>query len=121
MSGIGAALFGAQGGAIVATPAFDGATVTLGSNGSATGTGSSAWFSPLTSGIGGSYWFRLTRTGGAGGTAFSPASGAWHTLAAGQLVTNSGAGSCTGTIEFSTDSGGSSIVSTGSIAVNNAS
>lgn len=121
VTGVQAAILG-QGDGIVPAPAFAGTTVTLASDGTATGTGSPAWFTPTRSGVGSSYWARITRTGGtSGAVVFSPASGVWYSLSAGQTWSAvGGAGGCNGTIEIASDSGGANIVATGTISVNNA-
>jgi hypothetical protein len=121
MSGIVATLAGSGGGgAVVDGATYSGATVALRSDGTTSDVSAPAWFSPSSSGIGGSYWMRLTRTGGAGGTSFSPAAGSWHSLGAGQTVSvGGGAGLCIGTVEFATDSAGVSIVATSDISANN--
>lgn len=122
MSGALAVLSSTQGGgAVVAAPSFNGGAVTLGSDGSAGGTsytGNTSWFNPITTGIGGAYWARTTKTSGPAN--FSPASGTWYSLAAGQTWgATGGVGAANGTIDIASDAGGASIVATGSISVNN--
>jgi hypothetical protein len=122
MTGVSAALAGGRGvGGTIITAAFSGATVTFSTDGTTNDVSAPAWFTPASVGIGSSYWFRLTRTGGSGGTSFSPASGSWVSLATQQIVSvGAGAGICSGTMEFATDSGGANVVATSTVAVNNA-
>lgn len=108
-------------GAIVNGGAYEGGTVTLASTGAASGSGTSDWWLPNSAGVGARYWARTTRTGGDSGVVFSPASGSWHSLAAGETWgATGGIGGCQGTIEFASDSGGSNIVASGTISVSNA-
>jgi hypothetical protein len=122
MTGVCAALAGGRGvGGTVVTASFSGSTVTFSTDGTTNDPVAPAWYAPSSVAIGSSYWFRLTRTGGTGGTSFSPASGSWVSLATQQIVSvGGGAGICSGTMEFATDSGGVNVVATSAIAVNNA-
>lgn len=110
-------------GEVVDGGTFGGSTVTFESDGDATGTsysGNASWYSPTTAGIGSSHWVRTTKTGGVGSAVIDPADGAWNSLTAGVTWTVSGgAVSYEGTVEVATDSGGSSIVGTGTLVVSN--
>lgn len=114
-------VLGSGGRGPVQSPSFNGGTsVVLNSDGSASvTTGNPAWFLPLQAGVGSSYWYRLTSSGGTGGV-FNPTVGVWRSLSAGATITNDApAGNRSGTIEIASDSGGVNIVATGTIAVSN--
>jgi hypothetical protein len=117
-----AAILNSSGSAV--SGAFAGGTVTLNSDGTATGTsysGNANWYQPTTTGVGSRFWARTTRTSGQSGVVFSPASGTWWSLSSGRTWSaTGGSGGCTGTIELATDSGGANIVATGTISVSNA-
>jgi hypothetical protein len=76
------------------------------------------WASPTTTGIGSSYWIRLTQTGSSGGpiTDTGNARGVWISLSItpyfGISVTANGAFYKQYTVQIATDSGGSNIVAT---------
>lgn len=115
-----AAAGGAAPGGGGAGASFSGATVTFQSNGLATGTGTyvgaTNWYAPTTAGIGFSRWVRVTRTSGLSFTN----EGAWQVLGSGVTYSVSGgAGTSQGIVDFSTDSGGATIVSSGTISVSN--
>lgn len=80
--------------------------------------GSGNWASPTTTGIGSSYWIRLTQTGSSGGpiTDTGNARGVWISLSTtpffGISVTANGAFYKQYTVQIATDSGGSNIVAT---------
>lgn len=130
MSGV-LAIVGARRGQLGSTGAvvggdFTATTVAFNSNGTmsygTTSGGESAnWHVPTTGGIGSSFWYRITQTGGS--VFFSVSTGVWLSLASGSgtISATGGAGGASGTVEFATDSGGLSIVGNGDIAVSNAS
>lgn len=98
------------------------ASITLNSDGtiSATGIfiarGSPNWYNPTSVGIGSSYWVRATRTGGAWSVDPDVGSmGTWESLAGGYTWSSVASGAAVSQstemrLDFSTDSGGSSIV-----------
>lgn len=106
--------------------ALSAGTVRLNNDGTITYVGYFAgeinWFGPAsagTPGIGSFFWVRVTKTSGVGHANVDD--GGWHSLAAGLLITNVGAaGASTSLLEISTNSGGTDIMSTGTILVNNA-
>jgi hypothetical protein len=116
------AMLGAASAGVTQSITVAGASVTLGADGTVTAiSGDAFWFKPPSAGIGSQYWARTTRTGGTTGVVFSPASGTWHALSAGETwFASGGAGNCQGTLEIASDAAGSTIVSTGTISVNNA-
>lgn len=75
------------------------------------------WRSPALSGVGSSYWVRVTETGSLGLTnATGSARGVWHQISTtryfGVSTSNTGYGSKTYTVQIATDSGGSNIIAT---------
>jgi hypothetical protein len=94
---------------------------------SITGGGASAvppnWFSAQNPGIGAAYWINITRIGGTGGVNFSKAQGVWTKMNSfditGSIAAAGAAGSCNGTYQIASDSGGSNIVASGTISCNN--
>lgn len=104
------------------------ATFTLASNGGVSGSGSpidastpgsDSWYRPNAAGIGSSFWVRFTPTIG---TLTTNGAATFTQLNASRSVTkgnNTGANSCTFTIEIATDAGGSNIVFTASSVVRN--
>lgn len=124
MTGMAIAMMGRGGVGVTLAGDYTAGTVTLNSNGTVSygapsgGDETANWYSPTTAGIGSSHWFRLTKTGGS--MTFDPAPGSWLPLSSNTLIqVGGGIGSCTGTIEFATDSGGTNVVGLGTISVNN--
>lgn len=97
------------------------ATFSVNSNGSVSGSGSPndfttpgslSWFVPNTAGIGSSYFVRFTITAG---VATSNDAVGFTALSSNRTVTkgnNTGANSCTVTVDIATDAGGTNIVFT---------
>lgn len=80
--------------------------------GAGAGPGDVAWYDPLTSGIGASFWIRFTATAG---TLTTNTASTFTSLASPQSCSKSGstgAASATVTVEIATDSGGTNIVYT---------
>jgi len=80
------------------------------------------WTTPVTSGIGSSYWIRFTQTATFGGsTETGDGRGIWYQLSAirnfGLSRTANGAGGRTYTVDIASDSGGSNIVATTSVTI----
>jgi hypothetical protein len=110
----------------------EGAYIVLNSDGTitayTTGSGYAAgsWYWPTTTNIGSGAWVRITYVSGDAldsGTDWYLAPGTWNSLAAGANIGFAG-GSAAGrlavyTIEIATDSGGSTIVSTGNYTFDN--
>lgn len=74
--------------------------------------GDSAWYDPIVSGIGSSYWIRFTATSG---TLSSNDASTFTSLSSARACSKSGltgTSSCTVTVEIATDSGGTNIVYT---------
>jgi len=97
--------------------------LTLNADGSAnvTGTGASttAWLTPYTTGIGANYWVKVTVT--ASTSSSTTGTTGWLSLASGTTwsASNSGntlEGTGTATVQFAADSGGATIVATGSLS-----
>jgi hypothetical protein len=80
------------------------------------------WASPTTTGIGSSYWIRVTRTFFSGGL-FNSATGStgWLQLSSAQIITVTTGGydgsGADYTVQIATDSGGSNIVATASLSM----
>jgi hypothetical protein len=77
-----------------------------------TGPGDTAWYDPVTSGIGSSYWIRFTATAG---TLTVNTASTFTSLSSAQSCSKSGStgtSSATVTAEIATDSGGTNIVYT---------
>lgn len=128
MSGIQMMLMGAGGGVVANGKAFDheitaaaGAPVsvsaTFGSNGTFDGNGGVPnWFTPTTTGIGNSYWIRVTRTSGNAFTIGTEST--WLALSSNQTFGWSSttlARTWGGNVEFAADSGGVNIVGTNTL------
>jgi hypothetical protein len=102
---------------------IDVGTVTFHSDGTLTGTATAIipllWYWPGSSGgIGSSYWIKLQKVSGTGHANIDD--GAWHSLASNLTVNNTGAaGHSLSNYFISSDSGGSVIVGTGSVQVDN--
>lgn len=101
---------------------ISGVSVTFGGNGVTTVAGGTAipgnWFAPVAAGIGAGYYINITRTGGTTGVNFSAAQGAWTNIGAGGLtITSSPSGAVNGTYQLSNSSGGSPIVTSGTITL----
>jgi hypothetical protein len=80
------------------------------------------WTTPITAGIGSSYWIRFTQTGTFGGSSESgDGRGIWYQLSDirsyGLYRTANGAGGRQYTVEIATDSGGSNIVASTSVII----
>lgn len=109
-----------------ASPSNPSASLQFGTNGSVSKTGSdsqgpSAWYSPLTTGIGSSYWVRFTLVSGTAPTT-NPGTGVWLQLSAARLWawsrTTIGSTTAVGKWELATDSAGTNIVrSSGNVNV----
>ena len=73
------------------------------------------WYEPPSSGIGSSYWIRLHRTGG---HPLVSNDNVWLSLATNPVYQSNGVGgNSNGTLDIATDSGGSSIVASGSYQI----
>jgi hypothetical protein len=80
------------------------------------------WTTPITAGIGSSYWIRLTETGGAGtATETGSGRGIWNQLNVDQTFglsrSANGGAYRTYTVDIASDSGGSNIVATTSVTI----
>jgi hypothetical protein len=99
-------------------------TTIFGSNGSLSGatyTGPANWFAPTTSAIGSGYWLKIVKSSCTGATSISGITDSTFTQVSANitLAAAGGAGSCSGTWSISPSSGGSPIVGSGTISVNN--
>ena len=105
------------------SPSYDGgASVTFNSGGSVAwsdhGASPPNWFEVPSSGIGASYWIRLHKTGGS--RVLNANDNVWVSLNTSPTYSVSGgAGNVTGTLDFSTDSSGTTIVGSTTFSVNN--
>ena len=78
------------------------------------------YYEPTTAGIASKLWINITRTSGTGGVNFSIAQGSWVSLNGIGAITAAGAaGSCSGTYQLATSSGGTPVVATGTITSTN--
>lgn len=115
-----------NGGTNVQSPNWSGApSLGLAQNGTAflNGVGTSPWYSPATGGIGSSYWFNLTRTGGTSGVNFTNAQGSWVNIGSGLTVNISGytgdvgTASCVGAWQISSSATGLPVLGSGTLTL----
>lgn len=78
------------------------------------------WAEPPQSGVGSSFWIRLTRTAGSGGVTIPNNATILSLATSPGYGAIGGAGFCSGTVEFFSDAGGTSLVASGTFSVTNA-
>jgi hypothetical protein len=100
---------------------YSGSAPTFNSDGTINGAGATGlpnWYEPPQSGIGSSYWIRLTKTSGSRNL-LGGVNGVWQPLSPNLQYGLDGAGNCLGDVDFSTEADGTPIVASGTFNINN--